>query len=129
MMTDPIADMLTRIRNAQQAGKPEVVVPASKLKKTVAEILVTEGYLMNVEEKIGKPNQLVLALKYNGRQGAIRYLHRESKPGHRQYSASNELPKILNDYGVAIVSTSQGIMTNKKARQLGIGGEVICSVY
>ncbi len=128
-MTDPIADMLTRIRNAQRAGKAEVMVPASKLKKAVAEILLAENYLAKVEEQEGKPSQLLLTLKYEGRQGVIRNLERASKPGHRQYCTSKDLPKILNDYGIAIVSTSQGLMTNKKARELGIGGEIICSVY
>ncbi len=129
MMTDPIADMLTRIRNAQQAHKSETAVPASKLKKALAEILLAEGYLAGVEEKDGQPRQLFLKLKYVGRQGAIRHLQRESKPGHRQYCSSKELPKVLNGYGLAILSTPKGIMTNKKARQLGIGGEVVCSVY
>lgn len=128
-MTDPIADMLTRIRNAQRAGKAEVAVPASKLKKAVADILAAENYLAGVAEKSGQSSQLILTLKYNGRQGAIRHLERESKPGHRRYFRNGELPKVLNDYGIAVVSTSQGIMTNKQARKLGIGGEVICSVY
>ena len=128
-MTDHIADMLTRIGNAQRSGKAEVQVPASKLKKAVADILVAENYLTSASEKAGPPAQLVLTLKYQGRQGVIHNLSRESKPGHRQYSASKALPKVLNDYGIAIVSTPQGIMTNKQARKLGIGGEIICSVY
>jgi small subunit ribosomal protein S8 len=129
MMTDPIADMLTRIRNAQRAGKAEVIMPASKLKKAVANILVAENYLASVTESTEGPKQLVMVLKYNGREGVIRHLDRESKPGHRKYTTSQDLPKVLNDYGIAIVSTSQGIMTNKQARRLGIGGEIICSVY
>lgn len=129
MMTDPIADMLTRIRNSQLAHKANVEVPAAKLKTAIAQILVAEGYLEKAEDKAGKPKQLVLHLKYIDRQPAIRHIKRESKPGHRLYYGAKELPKVLNDYGIAILSTSQGIMTNKKARQLGIGGEVICSVY
>lgn len=129
MMTDPIADMLTRIRNAHSARKRVVEVPFSKMKKTVATILCQEGYLENVAETEAQPAKLVLTLKYQGKRPAIQALVRESKPGHRVYRKAEELPRVLNDFGVAIVSTSQGLMTNKHARKLGIGGEVICSVY
>jgi len=129
MMTDPIADMLTRIRNAQLARKTEVELSFSKLKAAIAVILVTEGYLEKTEEQAGTPKKLVLTLKYIGKQPAIRSIKRESKPGHRLYTGKDALPKVLNDYGIAILSTSKGLMTNKKARQLGLGGETICSVY
>ena len=129
MMTDPIADMLTRIRNAQMARLNFVEMPLSKLKKALAEILMSEGYLGKVETKDGVKPTLVLELLYEGKTPLIQNLKRESKPGHRKYRKAEELPRILNDYGVAIVSTSRGLMTNKKAREEGIGGEVICSVY
>lgn len=129
MMTDPIADMLTRIRNAQLSKKREVRIPASKLKKNLAAILSTEGYLGAVREEEGTPRTLVLELKYIGQKPRITSLKRESKPGHRMYRQATELPKILNGYGIAVVSTSKGLMTNKEAQTQGIGGEVICSVY
>ncbi|KKQ27123.1 MAG: 30S ribosomal protein S8 [Candidatus Magasanikbacteria bacterium GW2011_GWC2_37_14] len=129
MMTDPIADLLTRIRNAQSARKTEVEIMSSKLKAGIINILVTEGYLEKVVEQTGTPKKLLVTLKYNGKQPVIRVIKRESKPGHRVYTGKDDLPKVLNDYGIAILSTSKGLMTNKKARQLGLGGEMICSVY
>ncbi len=129
MMTDPIADMLTRIRNAQLSHKGQVEIPFSKVKKAIAEILHQEGYIGKIQETGNQTKLLIIELKYNGKQPAIQSLQRESKPGHRKYSPAGELPRILNDYGVAVLSTSQGLMTNKKARELGIGGEIICSVY
>lgn len=129
MMTDPIADMLTRIRNAQRSRKPIVEVPYSKMKHAIAEILSKEGYVGAVEKTQSAPQMLVLTLKYVGRQPAIQSINRESTPGHRVYKQAQELPRVLNDYGIAIVSTSKGLMTNKEARKAGIGGEVICSVY
>jgi len=129
MMTDPIADMLTRIRNAQKARLPSLEVPFSKLKWQVAEILQREGYLAQVEKITDQRPSLRLTLKYQGREGMIRSLRRESKPGHRRYCKAEELPRVLNDYGVAVISTSRGLMTNKEARTLGVGGEIICSVY
>lgn len=130
MMTDPIADMLTRIRNAQSSFKTEVELPFSKIKQAIAEILSREGYLGKVEVKEEKPaNKLVVELKYLGKKPAIQTIDRESKPGHRLYKKAEEMPKVLNDYGIAVVSTSQGLMTNKEARKKGIGGEIICSVY
>lgn len=128
-MTDPIADMLTRIRNAQAARLASVQIPASKLKMAIAGILVEEGFLTAMKELDGTPKMLELSLKYVGKQPAIQSIARESKPGHRCYVKADQLPRILNDYGVAIVSTSKGLMTNKKARKEGIGGEIICSVY
>lgn len=132
MMTDPIADMLTRIRNAQKARHATVTIPFSKLKWRVAEILLSEGYLAKldtIEKKEGGPMSLVVTLKYFGKEPAIQMVARESTPGHRKYRQAFELPRVLNDYGIAIISTSRGVMTNKDARKMGIGGEVICSVY
>jgi len=130
MMTDPIADMLTRIRNAQRARKETVLVPRSNMKARIAEILREEGYLISVEEtQTGARQFLKLTLRYEGSRPGIQSLRRESTPGHRVYKNAGELPNVLNNYGVAIVSTSQGIMTNKAARKLGIGGEILCSVY
>ncbi len=128
-MTDPIADMLTRIRNAQAARKGVVEISSSKIKKQLAEILSHEGYLGKVEEDSLKLPKLVLELKYNGREPVIQSLARISKPGHRVYCSAENLPTILNDYGIAIISTSQGIMTNKEAKKAKVGGEIICSVY
>ena len=129
MMTDPIADMLTRIRNAQLSRKREVVIPSSKLKKALAEILSKEGYVGDVKTEEGRPVQLVIGLKYEGKQPAIASIKRESKPGHRKYRKADELPVILNGYGIAIVSTSKGLMTTKQAKKEGIGGEILCSIY
>lgn len=129
MMTDPIADMLTRIRNGYMARQTSVVIPASKVKRAIATILKEHDYVADVRDIEGTPQRFEVVLKYHGRTPAIRSLKRESKPGHRAYRKSTELPRILNDYGIAIVSTSQGLMTNKQAREAGIGGELICSVY
>jgi len=131
MMTDPIADMLTRIRNAYMAKKDSAVVPFSKMKKAIAEILVREGYIGNIRESEaeGAGNMLVLELKYIEKRPAIQSIKRESKPGHRKYRKATEMPKILNDFGIAIVSTPKGLMTNKEARKENVGGELICSVY
>lgn len=129
MMMDPIADMLTRIRNAQLSRKRMVEVPASKLKLSVAKILSEEGYVGSIEVQDGKPQMLLIELKYQGKMPAIQNIQRESKPGHRMYRKADEMPKVLNDFGIAIISTSKGLMTNKHARKQGLGGEVICSVY
>ncbi len=129
MMTDPIADLLTRIRNAQATRKATVEIPASKVKKAIAEVLVREGYLASVEQTTETPTMLEVGLKYNGKKPYIQSLKRESTPGHRMYRKADELPTILNGYGIAIVSTSKGLMTDKEARLASIGGEVICSVY
>ena len=128
-MTDPIADMFTRIRNAQMARRARVEVPASKIKRAIVEILQSEGYVGEVVSEDGTPAKLMIELKYHGKMPAIRSIKRESKPGHRMYKKSDELPRVLNDYGIAIVSTSKGLMTNKQAREAGIGGEVLCSIY
>jgi small subunit ribosomal protein S8 len=129
-MTDPIADMLTRIRNAQAVRKSSVLVPYSKLKNSLANILVKEGYLL-AAEKVGnqtKPN-IQLTLKYINKESVMKKLKRISTPGRRVYLKNKELPHVLNDLGVAIVSTSQGLMTNKEARQKKLGGEIICEIY
>lgn len=129
-MTDPIADMLTRIRNAQASRKPIVEIPYSKVKNAIIDVLLQEGYVEKIEIDDVKPvKKIVLTLKYHGKVPAIRSLVRESKPGHRKYCKAPDMPHVLNDYGLAIVSTSQGIMTNKSAKKLGIGGELLCSVY
>ena len=129
-MTDPISDMLTRIRNAQGAAKPEVLVPASKLKEHLAGILLQEGYLRSLDIQMqGTRRFLRLGLKYVDNRPAIRSIARVSKPGRRVYAAHTELPRVLSDLGVAILSTSNGLMTNKEARRRKLGGELICEVY
>ena len=128
-MTDPIADMLTRIRNAQACGKPEVKMPASKLKQSLAQVLVDEGYLRDfaVADVEGKP-VLTIGLKYYEGRPVIARIERVSKPGLRVYRGTKALPKVQGGLGVAIVSTSKGIMSDRAARAAGHGGEVICIV-
>ncbi|MFA6307855.1 MAG: 30S ribosomal protein S8 [Patescibacteria group bacterium] len=129
-MTDPIADMLTRIRNAVAVKKPEVVLPYSKLKFNVAKILESEAYIGKVEKiKNGKFDELKIELKYTANGPAIRHIKRLSTPGQRIYAAGKELPHILNGYGLAILSTSKGIMTNKEAKRQNIGGELMCEIW
>ena len=131
MMTDPIADMLTRIRNAQAARAEQVLIPFSKLKQAVAAILERERYLAGLSQinQAGAPH-LVLRLKYNAEgKPVISRLKRISRPSHRVYSKKDELPKVLNNYGLALISTSAGLMTNKEAKERGLGGEIICEVY
>jgi len=128
-MTDPIADMLTRIRNAQQSEKQSVAMPASKLKSAIAQVLKDEGYIEDfaVREGEGKP-QLEIGLKYYAGKPVIERIERVSRPGLRIYRPKDELPKVMNGLGVAIVSTSRGEMTDRKARGMGVGGEVLCIV-
>ncbi len=128
-MSDPIADMLTRIRNGQQAGKLEVSMPASKLKKAVADVLADEGYIGGsaVSERDGKP-VLTLGLKYYEGSPVIETLQRVSRPGLRVYKGKSELPSVQDGLGIAIVSTSKGVMTDRAARNSGEGGEVLCLV-
>ncbi len=121
--------MLTRIRNAQRAGKKTTDIPVSKLKARIAEILVREGYVERVTTEEGRPPQLRVVLKYNGKQPGIREIARESKPGYRMYRKAGEIPGVVNGYGISIISTSRGLMTNKEAKKQGLGGEIICSVY
>lgn len=128
-MSDPIADMLTRIRNAQQVQKPVVVMPSSKLKTAIAKVLKDEGYIdgfaINVVD--GKP-ELNVELKYYAGKPVIDLIERVSKPGLRIYKSCDDLPTILNGLGVAIISTPKGVMTDRRARALRIGGEVLCTV-
>lgn len=129
-MTDPIADMLTRIRNALTVHKETVEVPSSKTKKELARIMLEEGYLKNVELiEDGYNGKLLLTLKYVEGRSVIGGLKRVSKPGLRTYSGAAEMPKVLGGYGIAIVSTNKGIMTDKQARQANAGGEVLCYVW
>lgn len=130
-MTDPIADMLTRIRNANIVRHESVELPASKIKKTIAELLVQEGYLSSIEEYMdGSVQMLKLGLKYGpGKERIISGLKRISKPGLRVYAHKDNIPTVLGGLGIALISTSKGIMTDKTAKAEGIGGEVICYVW
>ena len=128
-MSDPIADMLTRIRNAQQIEKTEVVMPSSKLKVSIAQVLADEGYIdgFKVDPNNGKP-ELRIGLKYYAGRPVIERLERVSRPGLRIYRGRGDIPQVMNGLGVAIVSTSRGVMTDRRARTQGVGGEVICYV-
>lgn len=129
MMTDPIADMLTRIRNGLAAGKTDVTMPHSKLKVSIAEVLKSEGFITDFSKTdvAGKPT-LVVQLKYYQGKPVIEKMSRVSRPGLRIYKAKDELPKVMSGLGIAIVSTSQGVMTDRAARKEGYGGEVLCYV-
>jgi len=129
-MTDPIADMLVRIRNAAAVGKPTVKMPSSKIKVAIAAVLKDEGYILgsHVTDLGGGKSQLEIELKYYEGRPVIDRLQRFSRSGLRQYRGKDELPKVLNGLGVSIISTSKGIMTDARARQLGVGGEVLCFV-
>ena len=130
-MTDPIADYLTRVRNAVMANHRLVEIPASNLKKEITRILMDKGYILNFKvDEERKPAVIKIALKYHPvtKQSAINNMTRISKPGLRKYTHSAKLPRVLNGLGIAIISTSQGLMTDKEARQLNIGGEVICTI-
>jgi small subunit ribosomal protein S8 len=128
-MSDPIADMLTRIRNAQRVDKTDVVMPSSKLKVAIAGVLKDEGYIdgFNVVANDGKP-ELHIGLKYYAGRPVIERLERVSRPGLRVYKGSDAIPQVMNGLGVAIVSTPRGVMTDRKARAAGVGGEVLCYV-
>jgi len=128
-MTDPIADMLTRIRNGQSCGKTSVTMPASKVKKAIAQVLKDEGYIDGyaVREDAGKP-EIEVSLRYYSGQPVIEKIERVSRPGLRIYRGVNDFPKVMNGLGIAIVSTSKGVMTDRRARAQGIGGEVLCIV-
>ena len=128
-MSDPIADMLTRIRNAQMVQKVSVMMPASKLKTAIAEVLKSEGYIDNfaIRGEADKP-QLEIALKYYAGKPVIEHIERVSRPGLRIYKGRHDIPNVKNGLGVAIVTTPKGVMTDRKARQAGIGGEVLCYV-
>jgi small subunit ribosomal protein S8 len=128
-MSDPISDMLTRIRNAQMVGHTEVSMPASRLKAAIAQVLKDEGYIEDFAlREAGPKKELRIGLKYYAGQPVIERLERVSKPGLRVYKGRDDIPKVMNGLGVAILSTSRGVMTDRKARADGVGGEVLCIV-
>ena len=133
IVTDPIADYLTRIRNAQQAGHRVVEIPASKMKKSITEILYNQGYILKYkfDDAAGKQGIIKIALKYDPttKKPVIQKLQRISRPGLRNFSKATDIPRIINGLGIAIVSTSKGIMTDKQARNENVCGEVVCYVY
>src|ERR1041384_6238250 len=128
-MTDPISDMLTRIRNAGQALQPVVAVPHSRIKESIANVLKQEGYVADVAVEGKLPKTLKLKLKYQGKKTAIEGLRRISTPGLRRYVGATEMPRVLNGMGVAVISTSEGVMTGTQARKKNLGGEVLCHVW
>ena len=132
-ITDPIADLLTRVRNAQKAKHRVVEVPASNIKKEITKILKDKGYILNYkfEDDVNYQGNIKIALKYHPETKipAIKSVKRVSKPGLRQYCDSDNIPRVLNGLGIAILSTSKGVVTDKEARELGVGGEVLCYVY
>lgn len=132
MITDPIADYLTRIRNAVMAGHRVLEIPSSRMKMDITRILFDKGYILNYKlEEDGKQGVIKIALKYHPetKKNAIKHIERISTPGLRRYCGATELPRVLNGLGVAIISTSHGLMTDKEARVKNVGGEVICYVY
>ncbi len=132
MITDPISDYLTRVRNAANAGHRVVKIPASNLKKEITKILFDQGYILSYKfEDDSVQGTIKIALKYDNvtKKPIIKKIERISKPGLRKYVSSSEMPRVLNGLGIAIVSTSKGVMTNKKARNENVGGEVLCYVY
>ena len=128
-MTDPISDMLTRIRNAQRALLPAVEIPHSKMKESIANILKTEGYVAEVAVEGKLPKKIMLALKYQGKKSVIEGLRRVSSPGLRRYVGATEIPRVRGGLGTAILSTSEGLMTDSSARKKNLGGELICYVW
>ncbi len=128
-MQDPLADMLTRIRNAQMVGKTSVVMPSSKLKQNVAQVLKDEGYVAEFEVSEGPKAELTIELRYFEGKPVIAQLDRVSRPGLRNYVNKNDLPSVRGGLGIAIVSTSKGVMTDRAARAAGVGGEVLCTVF
>ena len=132
MVTDPISDYLTRIRNAAMAGRRVVIIPASNVKKEMTKILFDQGFILSYKfEQNTVQGEIKIALKYDKatRKSVIQKLERISKPGLRKYVSATEMPRVLNGLGIAIVSTSHGVITNKKARQENVGGEVLCYIY
>ena len=129
-MQDPLADMLTRIRNAQMASKSSVSMPSSKTKVAVAKVLQREGYILDYDvAEQGPKAQLTIVLKYFDGKPVIEEIHRASRPGLRAYAGKDALPKVKGGLGVAIVTTSKGVMSDREARQAGVGGEVLCTVF
>lgn len=132
MVTDPIADYLTRVRNAQMAGHRIVEIPASNLKKRITEILYDQGYILKYKFEDDKKQGIIkIALKYDpqSKEPAIRSMERVSRPGLRRYASPADFKRVKNGLGLAILSTSKGVMTDKQARQLNVGGEVLCHIY
>lgn len=127
-MQDPIADMLTRIRNGQAANKVAISMPSSKLKVAIANVLAEEGYIESVKVVEGTKPELEITLKYFQNKPVVESIQRVSRPGLRIYKGKDELPKVMGGLGIAVVSTSQGVMTDRAARQAGLGGEIICYV-
>jgi small subunit ribosomal protein S8 len=133
MYFDTIADYLTRVRNAQMAQHRMVEIPSSNIKKRITEILYDKGYILKYkfeDEAFGGQGKIMIALKYDGNQVPVmKAINRASKPGKRMYKNSKEIPYVLNGLGIAIISTSKGVMTDKEARQMNVGGEILCEVY
>ena len=130
MINDPISDMIARIKNSFRIQKTEVIIPYSKLKESVAKILTEEGFLTDIKKiKKGKKQYIRLTLKYHNNLPAISEITRISKPGRRFYANKKDIPKLTRGFGLLIISTSKGIMTNEKAQKIGVGGEVICRVW
>ncbi len=128
-MQDPLADMLTRIRNAQRAKHTSVTMPASKLRMAVANVLKDEGYILDITVTEGVKPEMTIRLKYFENEAVIKEIKRISRPGLRKYAKSNKLPKIRNGLGIAIISTSMGVITDRAARAANLGGEVLCCVF
>ena len=128
-MQDPIADLLTRVRNAQSVGHPEVAMPHSKAKAAICAVLEQEGYIEGFSISGELKREITVQLKYHAGRPVIEEIHRVSRPGLRIYKGQAELPKVRGGLGVAIVSTSKGVMTDRRARRLGVGGEVLCTVF
>ena len=129
-MTDPVADMLTRLRNANSAHHDQVSLPSSKLKTHIADILKQEGYIEDFERRDDGPQgEITIRLRWHAGQPAIEGLKRVSRPGQRRYARCSEIPKVRNGLGIMIVSTSQGMMTDRAARKAGVGGELVCSIW
>lgn len=133
MYFDTIADYLTRVRNAQMAQHRMVEIPSSNIKKRITEILYDKGYILKYkfdDEAFGGQGKIMIALKYDGNQVPVmKAINRASKPGKRMYKSSKEIPYVLNGLGISIISTSKGVMTDKEARNLNVGGEILCEVY
>ena len=131
MFTDPIADYLTRVRNSQAAGHKVVDIPSSNMKKSITEILFDKGYILSYkfEDEVNHQGNIKIALKYNSKTPAIKKLIRVSKPGLRKYVNTTTMPRVINGLGIAILSTSKGVITDKEARVQKVGGEVICYIY
>lgn len=129
MFTDPIADMLTRIRNASAAKKSELVLPYSKFKANLADLLLKEGFISGCGELAGEHKMLRISLKYSGQEAIISGIKRISKPGQRIYLPADKLPRTNSGFGVTVISTSKGLMTDKEARKAKVGGEIVCQVW